>query len=129
MEGLFFKFSKQILIKVMNPQISVQVNEINVRQLQNFMKGSEAFQLIDVREPFERGIASLGGDLIPLDLLPDQIDKISRQIPVVIYCRTGRRSADAAFILQQVYGFTNVFNLKGGIHAWADEIDHSIIKY
>jgi sulfur-carrier protein adenylyltransferase/sulfurtransferase len=113
----------------MNTEISVQLNEINVRQLNNFMDGSEAFQLIDVREPFEREIATLGGDLIPLDMLPDQIDKISRQIPVVIYCRTGRRSLDAVFILQQTYGFTNVFNLTGGIHAWADEIDHSIIKY
>jgi rhodanese-related sulfurtransferase len=113
----------------MSPQISIQVNEIDVKQFHNWISEGIEFQLIDVREPDEQQIADLGGDLIPLDILPENIDKISRKVPVIIYCRTGRRSAKAVFILQETYGFDNVYNLKGGIHAWADEIDPEVTKY
>jgi rhodanese-related sulfurtransferase len=113
----------------MNSQVTVQINEIDVEQLHRMIIDGTEFQLIDVREADERIISSLGGELIPLDSLAENIDKISRDIPVIIYCRTGRRSADAAFILQQAYGFNNVHNLNGGIYAWSDEIDPGIMKY
>ncbi|MGZ3894652.1 MAG: rhodanese-like domain-containing protein, partial [Bacteroidia bacterium] len=55
-------------------------------------------------------------------------DKISKTKKVVVHCRSGKRSASVVQMLEQ-QGFTNLYNLKGGIMAWADEIDHSLAKY
>ncbi|MDZ7694721.1 MAG: rhodanese-like domain-containing protein [Balneolaceae bacterium] len=72
-------------------------------------------QLVDVREPHEVEIAEIGGELIPLDTILDNADKISRDKKVVVHCRSGQRSADAIKQLQEKYGFDNLYNLKGGI--------------
>ena len=109
--------------------MSIQIKEIDVRQLQELINEFYDFQLIDVREPEERNITHLGGELIPTDTIPENMGKISRQKPVIVYCRTGKRSVDAIFFLQTEYGFDNLYNLKGGIHAWSDEIDPTIPKY
>jgi adenylyltransferase/sulfurtransferase len=108
---------------------TVTIKEINVHQLRELMSRNIDFQLVDVREPYETEIASLGGDLIPQNSIPSNLEKLSREKPVIIYCRTGVRSADTVSYLQEMHGFDNVYNLKGGIHAWADEIDPSISKY
>lgn len=107
----------------------VQIKEINVRQLNELINEYYDIQLVDVREPDERTLVHLGGDLIPINTLPENIEKISRHKPVVLYCRTGHRSFDAILYLQTEHGFDNLYNLKGGIHAWADEIDTTIQKY
>jgi rhodanese-related sulfurtransferase len=129
LEGLLFLKPKYKILDYMNTQIALQVKEIDVEQLHTMITKGAEFQLIDVREPDERLLANLGGDLIPLDSLVENIDKINQKLPVIIYCRTGRRSTDAVFILQQAYGFDNVYNLKGGIHAWSDAIDPGVTKY
>jgi rhodanese-related sulfurtransferase len=56
-------------------------------------------------------------------------DKIAREKDVIIYCRSGNRSANIVRALEQHFGFTNLFNLKGGMLEWADEIDPDIPKY
>lgn len=105
-----------------------EVREITVDQLDGLQRGAEDFQLIDVREPYEYEIANLGGELIPLGSILDQIDKISSDKKVVVHCRSGKRSADAIKALEQK-GFKNLYNLKGGILAWADQVDHEMAKY
>lgn len=85
------------------------------------------FQLIDVREEYEFDSANLNGELIPLGEIIENSEKIARDKPVVIHCRSGARSAAAIRELQSRYGFTNLANLKGGILAWSREIDPSII--
>ena len=87
------------------------------------------FQLIDVREPHEVDICNIGGDLIPMGEIPDNVDKIVKDKPVVIYCRSGMRSGKMCAYLEQNFGFTNLYNLNGGILAWADRIDTSMEKY
>ena len=104
------------------------MKEIACSDLKKMMDAKEDFQLIDVREEYERDIASIGGELIPMGDVMDSFDKISRDKKVVIYCRTGNRSGVITQALE-AQGFTNVFNLKGGIHKWADEIDAAITKY
>lgn len=89
----------------------------------------EDFQLIDVREPNEYEVAEIGGELIPLATIPDHADKISHDKKVVVHCRSGKRSANAIQFLEQQHGFDNLYNLAGGILAWADEIDSSVQKY
>lgn len=90
---------------------------------------NEVFQLIDVREEYEFDTCNLGGILIPMGEVMDNISKISKEQKVVIHCRSGKRSATIVNALESQHGFSNVYNLKGGILAWADEIDSSMPKY
>lgn len=89
----------------------------------------EDFQLIDVREPNEYEVAQIGGELIPLATVPDNIDKIDKNKKVVMHCRSGKRSGNAVQFLEQQHGFDNLYNLQGGILAWSDEIDPGVPKY
>ena len=104
------------------------MKEISCTELKKMMDSKEDFQLIDVREEYEVDIASIGGELIPMGDVIDNLEKISRDKKVVVYCRTGNRSGVITQTLD-AQGFTNIFNLKGGIHKWSDEIDSAITKY
>jgi adenylyltransferase/sulfurtransferase len=93
------------------------------------MDASEAFQLIDVREPFEFEIARIDrAKLIPLGEIAERADELQREQPIVVHCHSGRRSAQAVRLLKQ-RGFANVYNLEGGIDAWSDFIDPTVPKY
>ncbi|MFN8589490.1 MAG: ThiF family adenylyltransferase [Candidatus Eisenbacteria bacterium] len=88
----------------------------------------EAFTLLDVREPFERALASIPGSAdIPLGVLPLQANTLDAGRPVVVMCHHGARSFMAAQWLTG-HGFTSVVNLEGGIHAWAD-VDPAVPRY
>ncbi|MEQ9439744.1 MAG: molybdopterin-synthase adenylyltransferase MoeB [Cyclobacteriaceae bacterium] len=106
-----------------------QVKELSVQDLYTLIQDKKDFQLVDVREPYEYDIANLGGELIPLNQVEEQVSKIASDKQVVIHCRSGKRSGQAIEQLEKKYGFTNLYNLKGGILAWADEIDDSVAKY
>ena len=105
------------------------IKEITANELAEMKEKGEDFQLIDVREPHEREIASIEGELIPLATIAEAKDKISKDKKVVMYCRSGGRSGKAVHYLQSQFGFDNLYNLKGGILAYADEIDPSLTKY
>ena len=108
---------------------SFNVKEITVKELETWKDENKDFQLIDVREGYEYDIANLGGELIPLAEVEKEVNKIASNKEVVVHCRSGKRSADAIQLLEQKYGFKNLYNLKGGILAYADEIDQSLAKY
>jgi len=93
------------------------------------MDAKEDFQLIDVREQYEYDTCHIGGELIPMGEVADNIEKISKEKKVVVHCRSGKRSASVIQMLQEEHGYKNLYNLKGGIMAWSDEIDSSIAKY
>jgi len=105
------------------------MKEITVQELKEMIDAKEDFQLIDVREKSEFEICDIGGELIPLNTLPNRVDDIAKDKKVVIHCRSGKRSANAIQYLEQNFGFTNLYNLAGGILAWADEIDETMPKY
>lgn len=105
------------------------LKEISVRELYAWQAGGEAIQLIDVREPHEYEIANIGAELIPLATIVANADKIGRDRKVVIHCKMGGRSAKAIRQLQEQFGFDNIYNLKGGILAWIDEIQPELKKY
>jgi molybdopterin/thiamine biosynthesis adenylyltransferase/rhodanese-related sulfurtransferase len=109
--------------------MTAEVPAISVQELKGKLDAREPVQLLDVREPFEAEIAHIDrGKLIPLRDLPDRINELNRVAYTVVHCHTGMRSARAVQLLRDA-GFTNVFNLKGGIDAWADEIDPAVQKY
>ena len=105
------------------------VKEISVEDLSDLQQANADFQLVDVREAYEYDIANLGGELIPLSEISKTFNRISSDKQVVVHCRSGVRSAQAIEILEKEYGFTNLYNLKGGILAYADKIDSSLAKY
>lgn len=92
------------------------------------MDKGEDFQLIDVREDFEYEVSNLGGTLIPLGGILIEADKVAKDKPVIVQCRSGKRSAAAIMQLEQ-QGYTNLYNLTGGILAWANEIDPNMSVY
>ncbi len=105
------------------------MKEITVQELKELLDKHEDFQLVDVREDFEYEVSNLGGVLIPLGGILIEADQISKDKPVVVMCRSGRRSAAAIMQLEQQFGFSNLSNLQGGILAWAEEIDPSLQVY
>lgn len=102
------------------------VKEVTVQELKAMRDENKDFQLIDVREEFEYETANIQGELIPLGNILLESDKISKDKQVVIHCRSGARSAAAIMQLEQQFGFTNLYNLKGGILAWIAEVDPSL---
>ncbi len=105
------------------------MKEKTVQELKQMLDNKEDFQLIDVREEHEFEICNLKGELIPMGEVSDNVAKISKDKPVVIHCRSGARSGNVCNYLEQNFGYTNLYNLKGGILAWADQIDNSMPKY
>ncbi|MEX0770655.1 MAG: molybdopterin-synthase adenylyltransferase MoeB [Balneolaceae bacterium] len=108
---------------------SQDVPEVTVQEYKSMLERGEDVQLIDVREPHEYEIAQIGGELIPLNTIHDHIDEISRDKKVVVHCRSGQRSAKAIRQLRDAHGFNNLYNLKGGILAWSEQIDESVPQY
>lgn len=107
----------------------LMVNEISVQDLKGMQNRGEPFTLIDVRESDEFDIAEMGGTLIPLSEFQDRWQEVPKDGKVIIHCRAGMRSANAIRYLQEVHGYDNLFNLKGGILAWANEIDPTVKVY
>jgi len=110
-----------------NNESPYDVKEISVHELKDMINNGDDYQLIDVRTAFENHVANIGGDLIPLEEIVDHLEKISKTKQVVMYCKVGIRSMEAILHLQSVYEYTNLYNLKGGINAWATEIDNKFI--
>ena len=104
-------------------------HKISVHRLKDWIESGKDFQLIDVRESYEYDIANLGGLLIPKGEILKRIEEIDKRRDVVIHCRSGKRSRDVIHQLEKEAGFENLYNLEGGILAWADEIDSTMAKY
>jgi adenylyltransferase/sulfurtransferase len=110
---------------------SSRFDEVNAKELQARLSGPHPPFLLDVREPFEWDIVSLqedGAVLVPLGELAERLGELPEGRDIVVYCRSGVRSARAAGLLVEA-GLGPVSNLVGGVLAWVDEIDPSLPKY
>jgi rhodanese-related sulfurtransferase len=87
---------------------------IDSNELRKKLKNKENIQLIDIREPYEYEDGALCNENIPLDKMMASTDRITRDKPVIIYCRTSRRSTAIIYMLEKKYKFTNLHFLKGG---------------
>ena len=105
------------------------IKEITAKELYDLQVSGEIFQLIDVREPYEYEKVNIGAELIPLATVADNAAKISKDIKVVVHCKLGGRSANAIRELEEKFGFTNLYNLKGGIFAFIDDVQPELKKY
>ena len=108
---------------------SVQGREVTVAELERALASGAPVQLIDVREPHEWAIAHIeGARLIPLGQLPERLAELDGHTEIVTQCHKGSRSLKALDILKGA-GFSRVRSLKGGIDAWAAEVDPSLARY
>jgi rhodanese-related sulfurtransferase len=105
------------------------MKEVTPLELKKMMDAHEDFQLIDVREEYEADICTIGGKLIPMGDVMQHTDEIAKDKKVVVHCRSGKRSATVIQMLEQQFGYNNLYNLKGGILAYSDEVDPSLAKY
>ncbi len=102
---------------------------ITVEQLKAKRDRGDSFTLVDVREPHEWAISDLPGSLkIPLGTLPQRLGELQPEAEIVVYCRTGGRSANAVEFLRQK-GYPKALNLAGGINHWAEVIDPAMARY
>lgn len=106
-----------------------EVNALSVETLKAWQESGKEHVLIDVREPYEYGIAQMGGELIPLAAVNESTSRIPRDRPVVVHCRSGVRSAKAIRQLEAEHGYHNLLNLTGGILEWQAQIDPSLARY
>ena len=83
------------------------MKEISVQELKSLIDEKGEYQLIDVREQHEFDEANLNGLLIPMGEVMDNIDKIEKEKPVIIHCRSGKRSATVIGALETQLGYTN----------------------
>jgi sulfur-carrier protein adenylyltransferase/sulfurtransferase len=105
------------------------VVEITPAELAVLMRDGADFDLIDVREPREWDVTHLpGARLIPLGTLGDSLGTLDPEREIVVMCRSGKRSENAARQLQAA-GFGRVKNLAGGLLRWSDDVDPSVPKY
>lgn len=103
--------------------------DIDAGQLAEKLNQGEEIYLLDVREPHELEISKLeGADLIPLGQLAARLSELDSADEMVVFCKGGTRSARALELLTSA-GFRKVKNLKGGINAWAQEVDPSLPIY
>jgi len=107
---------------------TVSVPEITPKELKARLDRGDDLFILDVREPHEYQICHLHGHLIPLGDLPRRVSELDSSREIVAHCRSGKRSADAVAFLKQA-GFKKIWNLKGGILAWSDEVDPKVPKY
>ncbi len=105
------------------------MKSINVKELKAMLDKGQPLKLIDVREAYEADICNIGAELIPLDDVIENSEKFKADVPVVVHCRSGKRSATAIMQLEKQFGFNNLFNLEGGIIAWVQEIDPTLSIY
>jgi rhodanese-related sulfurtransferase len=99
------------------------MENITVEEVKKRMDAGEELHLVDVREPNENAEFNIGGILLPLgEIRSMQIDEIEdlKDKEVILYCRSGNRSAQAAMFLETM-GFENTKNLVGGVLAWQDK--------
>ena len=104
------------------------MENISVEEVKKRMEAGEQLHLIDVREPYENADFNIGGILLPLGMIQSmQIDEIEdlKNEEVILYCRSGNRSGQAAMFLDSM-GFENTKNLVGGMLAWQEKFGRTV---
>ena len=98
------------------------MKEISPSELKQLIDSKADFQLVDVREDYEYEEMNLNGLHIPMGEVLDRASEIDKNKQVVVHCRSGKRSASVINALEAQHGFTNLYNLRGGILGWIDEV-------
>jgi len=107
----------------------VNVPEITVTEVHAMQEKGDPFTLLDIREQWENDLVTIDGShFVTMEEVPSKLLEFDKEKPMVIYCHTGVRStAVTSYFLEQ--GFLDVKSMAGGIHAWALQIDSTLLTY
>lgn len=105
------------------------MKSVTVQELKAMLDKKEDIEIIDVREQHEYDLVNLNAKLIPVSMIASNIDSFPMDKKVIVHCRSGARSAQVIALLEAQRGHENLYNLTGGILAWAKEIDPSLPTY
>lgn len=109
--------------------IMSDIPQLSPADLHAMLENGSRPVLLDVREDDEVAFCRLPDSVhIPMNLLPLRQNELPDDVPIVVYCHHGIRSLHSAMFLAQA-GFENLYNLKGGIDAWAREVDADMPRY
>jgi len=104
--------------------------EIAPEAVKALLDNGRPVTIVDVREPHEYDICHIeGATLIPLSELPGRVDELNPDHEIVLHCHHGGRSFQALTFLRDTAGFTKLKNLRGGIDAWAEDIEPEMARY
>lgn len=107
----------------------MDIQNLNPQAVAQLLRDQPQTVLLDVREDEEVAICHLSGSVhIPMNLIPLHHNELPDDVPIVVYCHHGIRSMNVARYLAHL-GFDDLYNLSGGIDAWAQEIDHNMARY
>ena len=105
------------------------VQTLSVSEFKTWRDDNKAYVLLDVREDGEVAYANIEGHThIAMNLIPLRHNELPDDKPIVVYCHHGMRSMQVALFLEHA-GFSDVYNLSGGIDAWSVQIDPSVPRY
>jgi len=113
--------------KIDNPN-APRIQSMSVRELQAALDAGDALELLDVRTPEERAIAAIPGAVLLNEEEAARIEALPRDTKLVLHCHHGGRAQQAAEQFISL-GFSQVFNVVGGIDAWSQEIDPDVPRY
>jgi len=105
------------------------MKSVTVQELKSMIDADEDIKIIDVREQHEYDLVNLGAQLIPVSQVASNLNNFPKDKKVIVHCRSGARSAQVIALLEAQKGHDNLYNLTGGILAWAKEIDNSLPTY
>ena len=107
----------------------MHIPQLSPAELQRWRQDGKAFLLLDVRNDEETAICALPDSIhIPMNLIPLRSNELPDGLPIVVYCHHGIRSLHTAMYLADA-GFETLYNLQGGIDAWAAQIDENMARY
>lgn len=116
--------------KIVEKKEEKTMKTISAQELRDAFAHQQDIFVIDVREPYEHEICHLEqAVLIPMNEIADNLDIIPLNKKTVVYCHYGMRSANVISYLETKIGHTKLYNLVGGINAWASEIDSEMPTY
>lgn len=107
----------------------MHIPQLSPAELQRWRQDGKAFLLLDVRTDEETAVCALPDSVhIPMNLIPLRSNELPDGLPIVVYCHHGIRSLHTAMYLADA-GFKTLYNLQGGIDAWAAQIDENMARY
>lgn len=105
------------------------MTEIKATDLKAMIDRGEEVQIIDIREIHEVDSGEIGAIHIPMAEVMNRLDELRKDVPVVMYCKSGQRAGAMVHVLRNEKSMNNVVSLCGGIQAWADHIDPNVNVY
>ncbi len=105
------------------------IRQLSARELSEKLATATRPIVLDVREPWELQVCQLAGSInIPMGQIPARAAELPKDAEIVVLCHHGVRSQHVALFLQ-AQGFTNLYNLRGGIAAWSRDVDPKMPTY